>query len=131
MYAQDLAAQKLKITDFAVFGSKPQTTTVSVSSPTTGVILSSSSTVIGGSIGSYTIVKSTGNTSISGNIHSDGVILLSNGNTVSGKITARDIQNLGGNVLNVGSNALLSGNIDVKGNIFSFRRNSKRKSNTP
>jgi hypothetical protein len=118
LYAQELAAQKLKITDFVVLGAKPQTTPVSISSPTTGVILSSSSTVIGGSIGSSTIVKSTGNTSISGNIHSDGVILLSNGNTVSGKITARDVQNLGGNVLNVGSNALLSGNIDVKGNIL-------------
>src|SRR6476660_5117587 len=111
---KQLAAQNLKVTDFVVYTNDAP----SVSGTSTNVTISSSTTINGGFIGSSRLVTSTGNSNIKSSIFSDGIIQLSNGNTVTGKIAAKNSLNLTGNTLTVGSNALLQGDIDVRGNIF-------------
>ena len=110
---RQLAAQ-LKVTDFVIYTNDPP----NVAGSNTNVTISSSTVINGGVIGSSRLVTSTGNTNIKSSIFSDGIIQLTNGNTVTGKIAARNILDLGGNALSVGSNAILSGNIDVHGNIL-------------
>ncbi len=105
-----LNAQQLKITDFALFGG-------SGLCPSCTVNIGTSSSITGGSIGSYHLIQSTGNASITGNIYSGGTIILANGNTVGGRISAANTAALTGTILNVGSSAKLNGNIDVNGNI--------------
>jgi hypothetical protein len=105
---------QLKITDFVLFGGRgniPAGTTLTTPlSPGFGVQLGSSSNIVNGNIGSFTLVKSTGNASLGGNIHSGGSIDLTNGNSVNGSIFASQS-------LVIGSNAFVAGNIDVNASI--------------
>ena len=102
------------ITDYAIWGS---------SSAQIG-----SSSIKGGAIGSYTLVKSTGNM-ISGasgtgnntNIYSGGTIALANSNVVIGNMTAGIFPLAStvpaGTIFSAGTSENFTGNIDVYGNI--------------
>ncbi len=92
-------AQQLKISDFVLFGAS------------TGVEITSSTNIQGGSIGSFTLVRTTGNSTLNTNIYSGGTVQLSNSNVVSGKITAANSQNAIGNILSVGSSANIMVNL--------------------
>jgi len=115
-----LKAQQLKITDFVLFGG---TGTVlpgqrAPLAPGYGVQFGSSSSIQGGSIGSFKLVKSTGNAIINGNIYSGSTIQLANSNVVKGKLAAGSSPlAVPGTVISVGSNANLAGRIDANGNI--------------
>ena len=114
-------AQQLNISDFVLFGGNGNCPTgagqSAVPSPGCGVQVGSSSSIQGGSVGSYKLVKSTGTSTFTGNIYSGGTVVLANNNTVTGKITAANSLNTTGTILSVGSSANLGGNIDVNGNI--------------
>ena len=82
-----------------------------------GVIFGSA-TINGGSIGSAALVQSTSGANMSCNIYSGGKVILANGNTVTGRITAANSAGLiGTTIFQGGSSQVLSGNIDVNGNI--------------
>ena len=108
--SRQLAAQNLKVTDFVIYTNDAP----SVATAPTSVTINSSTTINGGFVGSSRLITSTGNSNIKSSIFSDGTILLANGNTVTGKIAARNAQGVTGNIVSVGSNASLQGNIDVK-----------------
>jgi hypothetical protein len=110
-------AQQLKITEFVLFGGGVNCVSPPGTSSSCGIFISSSSKVQSGAVGSYSLITTTGNATFAGSLHSNGRIQLANGNSVVGRITARNAQGVGGTILSVGSNALLSGNIDVNGNI--------------
>ena len=104
------SAQQTTMKDFVIFGGN--------SSAATGYVqLGSSSSVQGGYVGSYKLVKTTGSTTINANINSGGTITLANSNVVSGKITAANSPVVAGTILSVGSSTNLGSNIDVNGNI--------------
>ncbi len=103
-------AQQTTMKDFVLFGGN--------SSFATGYVqLGSSSSVQGGSVGSYKLVNTTGSTTINANINSGGKITLANSNVITGKITAANSPVVSGTILSVGSSTNISGNIDVNGNI--------------
>jgi len=114
-----VGAQETKITDYVLFGgSIPMTGQTTPAAPGYSVQLGSAAKILSGSIGSYSLVLSTGNISVSGNIVSGGKIELANSNVVLGRIAAANSSLLTNiNILKVGSNANLSGAIDVNGNI--------------
>ncbi len=60
-------AQQLKISDFVLFGGSSQTNPPSPY--ITGVEIGSSSTIKGGSVGSFIIIKSNDNLNLTGNIY--------------------------------------------------------------
>ena len=95
-------AQQLSIRDFVLYGGS-------------GVQLSTSTAVTGGAIGSNTLVLTTVNSTIAGNIYSGGQINLSNSNTITGNLWAANNNNASGNILQVGSNAAITGNAFVFG----------------
>src|SRR5689334_21619359 len=74
-------AQQPKITDFVLFGGSSTCSSCAVQ-------LSASTTVSGGSVGSYNLIKSTGNSTIRSNIYSGGTIQLANSNIVTGNLAA-------------------------------------------
>ncbi|HLX93537.1 MAG TPA: MBG domain-containing protein, partial [Puia sp.] len=113
-------AQQLRIVDFAIFGGSATLPAGASLPPAPGLAaqLGSSTTIVGGAIGSYLLVTTTGNSSITGNIYSNGTVILANGNTISGRIAAANAASAAGTILTVGSNASIGGNIDVKGNII-------------
>ena len=110
-------AQVLQITDFVMFAGNGGPGTTNPGPSGYGVIMGSSSTITGGSVGSYEKVQTTGGTSFYSNIYSGGTVDLTNGNTVTGRITAANSAGASGTILSVGSNSVLSGNIDINGNI--------------
>ena len=85
--------------------------------PGCAVQINSSTKIEGGSVGSYTLVKSTGNTTINSNIYSGGIIQLANSNIVKGRISAANLGGLQGTILSIGSSTNISGDVDVNGNI--------------
>lgn len=111
VFATSIAtAQTTRISDYVLFAGSP----ANASQASCGVQLSSSTTVTGGSIGSYAKINSTGTASMGTNLYSGGTILLANSNTVTGRIAA-GIQ--AGFPITIGSSANIGGNIDVNGNI--------------
>src|SRR5258708_9649271 len=80
------SAQQLNTSDFVLFGGS------------SGVEFSSSTSVQGGSIGSYTLVKTNGNSTLNANIYSEGLVQLNNSNVVGGKITAANSNGLTGTI---------------------------------
>ncbi len=111
------AQQQTKMNDFVLFSGAGGPGTSSCPSPGYAVQLGSSSKVIGGTIGSLKLVKTTGTVNITGNIFSKGTIFLANSNTVTGKMAASNSPSVSGTTVTVGSNANLGGNIDANGNI--------------
>ena len=114
------------ITDYVIWGGSstsllPLQTAPAL--PGLGVQVGSSS-IQGGSIGSYTLVKSVGNmiagtSTIKTNIYSGGTVVLANSNVVNGKITS-GIYNTSpatGTIFSAGTSENFSGNIDINGNI--------------
>ena len=103
LYPGTLNAQQLKITDFVLFGGNGTCSVApsqrSHDSHNCAVQIASSSNIQGGSVGSYTLVKSTGNVTIHSNIYSGGTIQLSNRNVVTGKISAANSQSKTGAIL--------------------------------
>ncbi|MDN3654626.1 MBG domain-containing protein [Ferruginibacter paludis] len=116
-----LQAQQTSISDYVIFGgtSQPLQGQKAPAAPGYGVQLGSSTTINGGSIGSYKFVQTTGNSSIGANIFSGGTISLTNSNVVTGKIAAGlpNTNPAPGTVLSIGSSATLGGSINVNGNI--------------
>ena len=111
---------QLRITDFVLFGGNancPNGAQTPCNSPGCAVQLGSSSSVSGGSVGSYRLVKTTGTVTITGNVYSGGTVQLSNGNKVTGKITAANSTAITTPAFTAGSNSIFSGNIDINGNI--------------
>jgi hypothetical protein len=110
-------AQVTNLSDYVMFSGNGGAGTTAPGSGGYGVIFGSSSTITGGAIGSYSLVQTTGGAALSTNIYSGGKVILANGNSVSGRITAQNTASLSGNILQTGSGAVLSGVIDVNGNI--------------
>lgn len=111
VFATSIAtAQTTSISNYVLFGGSA----ANASQVSSGVQLGSSTTVKGGSIGSYAPVSSTGNTSLGANLYSGRSIALANSNTVSGSIAAGIT---GVYPLTIGSSTNVGGNIDVNGNI--------------
>src|SRR4051812_27579890 len=102
-------AQQLNITDFVLFGGNGNCPTgagqATPPTPGCGVQLGPTTSIQGGSIGSFNLIKTTGNSTMNTNLYSGGTIVLANSNTVTGKITVANSGNLTGNVLSVGSSA--------------------------
>ena len=71
-----LAAQQLKITDFSLFGGSSGCSSCSVQ-------VGYGSKILGGSVGSYNLVKSGSSVRFAGNINSGGTIQFANSDTVS------------------------------------------------
>src|SRR6185437_7753858 len=105
--------QNLKVNDFVLFGSE-------------GTYIGNgcyfqkhaSPDIQGGSVGSNIIIKTSGNTKVSGNLYSGGSIDLDDNNSITGNISAANSQSLRSNVLSIGKNVMVQGNIDVNGNTF-------------
>lgn len=112
-----LLAQQLPISDFAIFSGNGGPGTTNPGADGYGVMFAAPPTGTSGAIGSYASVTSTASANIAVNINSGGTVTLANGNSVSGKITAANTAGISGTVLQVGSNANLTGKIDVNGNI--------------
>lgn len=104
------SAQQLNMRDFVVFGGAPNCASC-------GVQIGTSTTIVSGRVGSYSLVKSIGNTQINGSIHSGGRIELANSNGVVGNLTAANNPATGGQILSTGSNANITGNVIVNGNV--------------
>jgi hypothetical protein len=120
-FSAGLHAQQLNIDSFAVFGGnglcpggQGQTHCLS---PGCSVQIGSSSSILGGSVGSFRLVTTSSSVSITGNIFSGGSVQLGNSNTVTGRITSANSPVTNGTILNIGSKANIGGNIDVNGNI--------------
>ncbi len=96
LYPGTLNAQQLKITDFVLFGGNGTCPGGPSQSPPAlpgcAVQIGSASNIQGGSVGSYSLIKSTGNVTINSNIYSGGTIQLSNSNVVTGNISAANSQ---------------------------------------
>ncbi|MDQ6903159.1 MAG: S8 family serine peptidase, partial [Bacteroidota bacterium] len=101
-----MVAQQTKISDFALFGGSG------------GVELSSSTSVQGGSIGSFKDVKTSGNATLNSNIYSGGTIELYNNNVVSGNIAAANTNGSRGITLTAGYSTYIAGNVDAAGSIY-------------
>ncbi|HWJ26209.1 MAG TPA: S8 family serine peptidase [Flavisolibacter sp.] len=99
-------AQNPTMKDFVVFGNY-------------GVQTGSSVQIVSGNIGSNAFIRSSGTSSFNGDLISKGVINLANSNTVNGNIAAANATSppLQGTILQIGSNASVSGTINVNGNI--------------
>ena len=93
-------AQQTAISDFALFGGNgscpggPGQKTPSA--PGCGVIIGNGSQILGGSIGSYSLVQGYNSINIAGNIYSGGTINFGNSNTIAGRITAANSSLLSG-----------------------------------
>src|SRR5258706_2753951 len=110
-------AQVTTISDYVMFSGNGGVGTTAPGSAGYGVIFGSSSTITGGIIGSNVLVQTTGGATLTSNIYSGGKVILANGNSVSGRVTAQNAAALSGNIFQTGSNAVISGVIDVNGNI--------------
>ncbi len=79
---QMMQAQQLKISDFALFGGDGSCPAgpgqKTPSAPGCGVIVGNGSQILGGSLGSYSLVQGYNNINIAGGIYSGGTITLSN-----------------------------------------------------
>lgn len=112
-----LQAQVLQVTDFVMYTGNGGPGTTNPGAAGYGIILGSSSTINNGALGSLANVQTTGGAAISGNIYSGGKVILANGNSVTGRVTAANTGGLGGVIFQAGSNQVLTGNIDVNGNV--------------
>ena len=108
--------QQLGLADFVLLSGSGGAGT-SVPAGSGYVLLSSSSTINGGSIGSFNQVQSTGTASIVANVFSQGTILLANSNDISGRIAAANLFSTSGLTVSIGSNAVIGGDIDANGTI--------------
>ncbi len=113
------------ITDYVIWGGAStslQPMQTAPAAPGLGVQVGNS-TIQGGSIGSYTLVKSVGNMIVGTstnktNIYSGGTVVLANSNVVNGKITAaNNIMPLATTVFSAGTSESFTGNIEINGNI--------------
>src|SRR5882724_1241824 len=113
--------QGLRMSDFVLFGGSGScpfgTGQSGPPPPGCAVQMGSSSTISGGSVGSFSLINTTGSSNIYANLYSGGTIQLSNKTVVGGKIAVANFSEATGTVFQAGSNAVLNGNIDVKGNI--------------
>ncbi|TMI90296.1 MAG: T9SS type A sorting domain-containing protein [Bacteroidetes bacterium] len=80
-------------------------------------LIGSSITINNGSLGAYKLFQTTGNATINSNIYSGDKIIITNSNVINGRIAAANSSLSTGTILSVGSSTLITGNIDVKGNI--------------
>ena len=113
-------AQVQNLNDYVLFagnGTVPGTPCTNPGSPGFAVQLSSSTTVNGGILGSYVLVKTTGTSTITGSIRSSKFVILSNNNTVGGKIAAANGGLQTGTSISIGSGLNLAGAMDANGNI--------------
>ncbi|HMG93503.1 MAG TPA: polymer-forming cytoskeletal protein, partial [Chryseolinea sp.] len=109
--------EQLEMSRFVIFSGVGLQGSTVPTGPGYGVQLGSSANIVGGSIGSLKLVKTTGNANVTGNIFSKGTIVLANGAKVTGRLAASNLPKVGGTILSAGSNANFGGNIDVNGNI--------------
>ena len=115
---QPVRAQQLPVSNFVLFGGFNQISgQATPPAPGRGVQLNTGSSAQNGAIGSYTLVKLVGNGTSGGNIHSGGKVEFGNNSTAGGIVTAANTGGLSGTIFQTGSGAILSGNIDVNGNI--------------
>ncbi len=114
-------AQQLKMSDFVLFSGAGGANTASCYSPGYATVISSSSTITGGSIGSLKLINTTGPVTVTGNVFSKGTIVMANNNVVTGNIASANSFNSSGTILSVGTNANLGlstvNTIDVQGKI--------------
>ena len=112
-------SQSLIISDYVLFsgnGTVPGGVSTVPPSPGYAVQTGSSTTITGGSVGSYVLVKSTGTFSAA-NVNSGGKVILANSATIANRITAANSPVVAGTVLQAGSGLSVGGNIEVNGNI--------------
>src|SRR5258705_1694401 len=111
------SAQVTNLSDYVMFSGNGGAGTTAPGTGGYGVIFGSSSTITGGAIGSYSLVQTTGGATLTTNIFSAGKVILSKGKSLSGRVTAQNTASLTGNILQTGSGVVLSGVLDVNGNI--------------
>ncbi|MFM7726599.1 MAG: hypothetical protein ACKO7B_07850, partial [Flavobacteriales bacterium] len=88
LFSLSLKAQTTSIYDYVVYGGQSGATGVTAPpAPGFGVVLSSSTTMQSGNIGSQTLIQTNGNSTLGCNLFSGGKISLNNSNVVSGRIT--------------------------------------------
>ncbi|MBK9637055.1 MAG: hypothetical protein IPO63_04285 [Bacteroidetes bacterium] len=112
--------QVQNLNDYVLFagnGTVPGQSCANPASPGYAVQLSSSTTINGGTVGSYVLVKTTGSSSITGTIRSGNDVILSSSNTVGGSIAAANAGSQSGTSISIGSNFNLAGSINANGNI--------------
>src|SRR5437868_2167035 len=90
-FLQSLSAQTTVLADYVMFSGNGGAGSTAPGSAGYGVIFGSSSTITGGSIGSYRLVQTTGGADLTTNIYSGGKVTLANGNHVSGRVTAQNL----------------------------------------
>ena len=95
-------AQKLKITDFVLFGGSSNCVNCVVQ-------IGASTEIKKGDIGSYSLIKSGTNIVLGGNIHSGGKIQLGNNIEFKGNLTVANTGNFLGNTIEIGNKFSLKG----------------------
>ncbi|HJW16857.1 MAG TPA: hypothetical protein VJ499_07045, partial [Flavisolibacter sp.] len=102
---REVRGQQLNIKDFVLYGRN-------------SVELNTSTSVAGGYLGSNNLFRTIGNTTINANIYSGGRIDLSNSNTITGNISAQNTSGATGYIFQTGSNAAITGNLNIKGSVL-------------
>src|SRR5688572_21637600 len=112
------SAQQLNIREFVLFGGSGNCPTPGQTNPLfpgCGVQIGTSGSVMGGKIGSYTLVKTTGNAQLNADIRTGGQLQLSNSNTVNGTIAVGNNTPTSNIIFTAGSNFSVSDNVYVNG----------------
>ena len=112
-------AQITQLTDYVMFSGNGGAGSTDPGSAGYGVIFGGGVTIIGGNIESYRLVQSGNGALLNTNIYSGGKVVLGGGNSVSGRMTAQNLYPAPatGTILSAGTNATLSGVMDVGGNV--------------
>ena len=100
-------AQNLKTTDFVMYGKKVQMT--------------SSCSVVKGSVGALSLIQTTGGVSFGGSLYSDSAIILEKNNTVTGVTKANNSRVSSittGTPISIAQGASLKDSVDAKGNSY-------------
>ena len=112
-------AQQLKITDFVIFGGNGNCPTgqgqKAPALPGCGVVLASKTTIIGGSIGGFGLLQADEKAALTANLFFGGNSKLGEKATINGRIANINIAVFKGNVLDIGKDASITGNMDING----------------
>jgi hypothetical protein len=89
-----LVKAQTKVTDYVIFAGFQVPNQTTPPSPGYGVMLGNSVSLLGGAVGSSTMVYASGTSSFGGPIYSNGKINLVGSTTVGGRITAKNALSL-------------------------------------
>src|SRR6478736_8045207 len=104
-----------KITDYVIFAGFQVTGQTAPPSPGYGVMLGNNVNLLGGAVGSSTMVYASGTSGFGGAIYSNGKINLVGSTTVAGRITAKNALAQSNPVVNIGAGSTIH-DLDLLGN---------------